>query len=382
MTTQPPIPSAPTASPATEPKDPVSITAPFREWAALLLVVATAALLFLALIGLLLTNNGLGGFGDRANLYYESFVSLATILLPLAGVLLATHIKPVAGRAKVVTLLALIDYGFAALMGLVCLLAGFVQSISGAAVNSFVTLLTRLVWLALLAFAGFVVLRVLLGAFVVPKPAPAPTGYPGGYPGYPGYPGAQGYPQQQPGQGYPQQGYPQPGYPQPQPGYPTQGYQHAGYPTQAYQPPAAPAPAPFAQPSSGPPVSAPYPSYSVTPPSSAPPAEGVSSAPPGYPPSAYPASGQPAWGAPGGEPASPPSSAAPSSAAPSSAAPSSGGPSSGGPFGAAPAGQHAAGGPADNGLGEGGDRTQALPPRPAGGQPSGQPGDEPTQRWG
>jgi hypothetical protein len=352
VTTQPPIPSASPASPATPSKDPASITAPLREWGALLLVVATAALLFLTLIELLVINTAVP-FGDRASAYFLQFVGPEVVVFPVLAVILATHVKPVVPKAKVITLLALIDYGFAALMGLITLFAGFVQAVSGSATDAFVTLLVGLVWLALLGFAGFVVLRVYMGAYTAPKPAPGPGGYPG-YPGYSGYPPQPGYGQQQPaGQAYPQGGYQQqPAYgTQQQPGYPTQpGYQQAGYPTQAYQAPAAPA----AQPSSAPP-SGPYPSYSVSPPSSTPPADSSTSGPPAY------QSGQSPWGSPGGD-----------QPRPSSA------PSSGSPYGGSDTPV-----PTDTGLGDGGDRTQALPPRSSGahGQHN-QPGEEPTQRWG
>ena len=266
------------AAPATEQKDPVAITAPLREWAALLAVVAPLALLFFTLIVLLFdsgpTNFG-STFSDRANATFGDFVSAVTIFLPLVGVLLATHVKPPVGKAKVITLLALIGYGVAALLGLVTMFAGFIRTVgldvSGAVLHSFVTLFVRLIMLALLAFAGFVVLRIFLGAYTAPKPAP------GGYPGYPGYPQQQAYPTQQ--------------YQQQPTGYATTGYGQPAAPTST--PPAAPA-----QPSSAPP-SGPYPNYSVSTPSSAPPAEPVSSAPPAppTPPSASP------WTAPSDRPA-------------------------------------------------------------------------------
>src|SRR5205814_1338346 len=88
---QPRSASAPAASPATPSKDPVSITAPFREWGALLLVVVTAVLLFLALINLLVSDTALA-FGVRAGAAFGSFAGLTTVLLPLLGVILATHI--------------------------------------------------------------------------------------------------------------------------------------------------------------------------------------------------------------------------------------------------------------------------------------------------
>jgi hypothetical protein len=316
-TTPPPSPSTPAT---TETKDPVAVTAPFREWGAILLVVATGVFLLIGLIDLAtgITSSAGNGFAFRADAAFSDFVGLITVFFPLVGVLLATHVKPAAGRAKLVTLLALIDYGVAGLLGLVCLLVGLVNRLTSDSqlASGFLNLVVRLVWLALLGFAAFVVLRVYLGAYVVPKPKPAPGVY--GYPAYPGYPQQQGYPQQP---GYPQQqGYPQPGYPQqqqyPQPQqqqypqqqqqYPQPGY--AQYPSGAYpvqqptqvqpqpqpQPPAQPQPGPAAA------VSNPYPAYSVAPPNSAPPVEPAAPAPP-----AYPTSVQPAWTAPADAPSPP-----------------------------------------------------------------------------
>jgi hypothetical protein len=364
VTTQPPIPSAPTASPSGEQKDPVAITAPLREWGALLLVVATAALLFFNLIDVVFVEVSLDRFGPfndfgfRAQERFGNFVEPLTIFAPLVAVLLANHVKPAVPKAKLITLLAVIDYGVTILLGVILLLAGFIKIVGlsgtdGAVLYAFITLLIRLILLGLAAFAGFVVLRVFLGAYQAPRPAL------GGYPGYPGYP-QQGYPQQP---GYPQQGYPTSQYPQPQAysqqtsGYPAQGYpQQQSYP--GYGQPVAAQPVaaqPVTPPPSSAPPSTPYPAYSVTPPSSAPPADPVTSAPPApaapsYPAQPYPA--QPTWGTHSDTPAPP---APPAGSDLSSREPAT----------------------QPGGLGdEGGDRTQALPPRPA------PPGEDPTQRWG
>jgi hypothetical protein len=161
------------AAPAAEQKDPVAITAPLREWAALLAVIAPMALQFFALIVLLFDNapfGGLGGsFSDRANATFGDFVSPLTIFLPLVGVLLATHVKPPVAKAKLITLLAMIGYGVAALMGLVTMFATFIHTVGldlpGTVLHSFVTLLARLIVLGVLAFAGFIVVRVFFGAY-------------------------------------------------------------------------------------------------------------------------------------------------------------------------------------------------------------------------
>src|SRR5256886_8797056 len=132
VTTQPPIPTHP-AAPAAEQKDPVAITAPLREWAALIAVIAPLALQFFTLIVLLFDSApfaGLGGsFSDRANATFGDFVSPLTIFLPLVGVLLATHVKPPVAKAKLITLLALIGYGVAALLRLVTMFAAVLHPV-------------------------------------------------------------------------------------------------------------------------------------------------------------------------------------------------------------------------------------------------------------
>jgi hypothetical protein len=279
-------PAAPAAQQPAEQKDAVPFTAPFREIGALVLVGAAAVFLFLTFLDLVLPPYD--GFEAHAGAEFGSFVGLVTILFPLGAVLLATHVKPALPRARLITLLAVIEYGIAALFGLITLFSGFLDQLSntgsGALRVAFINLLSNLVWLGLLGFAGFLVLRVWQGVYTVPRPV-APQ-YPQGY----------GYQQQQYGQpGYPQSyGYQQQAQ-QPQqygqPGYPAQtGYQApAGYPTQAGYP-AAPGSIP---PSSAPPASAPpgspYPSYAA--PSSAPPAGPSWSTPGGPTPGPYPPTG-------------------------------------------------------------------------------------------
>jgi hypothetical protein len=268
VTTQPPNPSAPAAA---QTKDPVAVTAPLREWGALLLVLATGLFLLYALIDLVFAPGEAArfgvtvGFSLRADSHYGDFVGLVPIAFPLIAVLLATHVKPVGPRAKLVTLLALVDYAVAGLLGLITLFVAFFHQMTsdGQAVSGLLTLVERLTWLVVFAFAGFVVLRIYLGAFVVPRPKPAPGVY--------GYPAAY------------QQGYPA-GYPQ-QPAY--QAYQATTYPSGGYpavpQPPVQPV-----QPTSVPP-STPYPSYPT----------------PSSPQPSYPTSVQPAWTAPGDTPSPP-----------------------------------------------------------------------------
>lgn len=318
-------PGAPAQAPAPaqpEEKDAVRFTAPYRELAALVLIGAASALLLLTFVDLFVVFSGFSAFfGLRADIDFDRFVSPLTIALPIGAVLLATHVKPVAKQARLITLVALIDYGVAALFGIITLFAGFIHVLQGqfgapgSFRDAFVGLLSRLVMLALLAFAAFIVWRVWQGVYVVPRPAPVPPhGYGYGY-GY-GQPG--GYnPYGQPG-GY--GGYQQ-GYQQPYPG--------------AYPPPGTPG-APGAPGAPGtPPAPGPYPSY---------------------PPAGTP------WTAPAGSPGT--AESAPASGAPAHAAPPDSGfdrtqvipPADQRPAGEAPA---------------------SAPPADQGGDPN-----APTQRWG
>jgi hypothetical protein len=196
-------------------------------------------------------------FGVRAEADFPEFVGPWSIGFPLGAVLLATHVKPVVGRARLITMAALIEYAVAALFGVITLLAAFIHEVSGGPYGSgsirtgFFNLLDRLVWLGLLAFAGYLVLRIWQGVYTVPRAQVAPQGYGYGGTAY----GAPGYPQQPAGYGaagYPQQpaGYGAAGYPQQPADYGAAGYpQQYGQPSYPAAPPAPPAPPPAGYPS-------------------------------------------------------------------------------------------------------------------------------------
>ncbi|HYN93228.1 MAG TPA: hypothetical protein VES42_05225 [Pilimelia sp.] len=260
-------------------------TEPVRELAALVLVGATAVLLFVALISLVPAGYRYApqSFPLLASERFGSFVNLGTILFPLLAVLLATHVAPRLPRARLITIVALVELAVAAGFGLLFgTLLGLVGQLSGDAggKGAFESLLARLAYLAVLGVALYVVYRVWRGLFYVPRPAVAPgfgqygqpgqPGYGGPQPGYggqPGFGGQPGYGGPQPGyggqtgyggqQGHPTSGYPQgygqqPSYGQPGPpsyGTPPQG---AGYPAGqvSYGGAAAPTTGP---PASGPP---------------------------------------------------------------------------------------------------------------------------------
>ncbi|MEV4846809.1 hypothetical protein AB0K20_26760 [Micromonospora matsumotoense] len=236
------------------------ITAPLRELAALVLLGANAVLLFVGFVRLLVPTSDYSTFSGRAGSEFFAFVGLEATVLPLLAVLLVTHLAPVSGRARQFTQVALVEYAFGALFGVLTFLIWLVGRLAEAEVlDALLGMLTRAAWLALFGMAAFVVYRIWRTLYHVAKPKPQPGVY--------GQPQS-GWPQQQ--GGYPGQGYPPPGHP---------GAGQYGQPGFAPPPQSAP---PFgAAPQSAPPFGAPQ---------SAPPQSGP---PTGIPPQSAPPFGQP-----------------------------------------------------------------------------------------
>lgn len=255
-------------------------THPLREIAALVLLGATALLLLVGVIQLLIPGDLRPGFLDRASASFGTFINLDRIGFPFLAVLLATHLRPVVGRARLITLVALVEYAVSAFFGILFgLLIGFANTAGDSARAAFELLLEHVAYAAVLGIAGYAVFRIWRGLYHVPKPSnpPGVYGQPGGYPqgygqpttyGQPaGYGGGYGQPGQapygQPGYGQPAapgygdqtqaypQGYGQPGYGQP--GYPS-GYGQPGYPSSYGQPsyPTQPQSGPPSEPPEGP----------------------------------------------------------------------------------------------------------------------------------
>ncbi|MFI6162191.1 hypothetical protein ACIA59_19890 [Micromonospora haikouensis] len=285
--TSPAEPASGDAAPASHPATPARrLTDPLRELIALALLGANAVLLFVGLIRLLAPAD-YSTFYSRAGSGFFSFAGLEAAVLPVLAVLLATHVAPVAQRAKLIVQVALGEYAVAALLAALTLLIWTVDRLAKAEVlDAFLGLLTRAAWLAIFASGAFVVFRVWRALYFTPKPKPAPGMYGQPQPGWPQQPG-------QPGQGGPQGWGPgqQGGWPSAgqQPGYPSAG-QPGGFPASA--PPAS------APPASAPPYPAPPQSGSpFTPPQAGaqpaspfpPPQPMAPAAPPfGQPPSADP----------------------------------------------------------------------------------------------
>ncbi|MBO3738083.1 hypothetical protein [Actinoplanes flavus] len=226
---------------------------PVRDLAAYALVGAPAVFLFVAFLGM---------FGDDfiagTRYSFGGFVNLETVFFPLAAVLLATGVKPLHPQARLITVIAGVEYVVAAVFGTVF---GILFGVSGLASldagTAFTALLYRVTYLGLLGVAGYAVLRLWQGLYYVPKPQPQP--------------GVYGQPYGQPYSAYPPPGYGHGQYPAGQPGPPPPGWG---------QPPVSGAPVP--PPGWGQPTPPPPPGWGQ------PPVSGVPTPPPPVPPFAEP----------------------------------------------------------------------------------------------
>jgi hypothetical protein len=273
---------------------------PLRDLAVYALLGAAAVMLLVAVIRLIPSGVGLD-FGSRAQDSFYGYVNLPTILFPLGAVLLSLLVRPQHPKAKLVTVVAVVEYLVAALFAVIFgILIGLTKIATFSVRTAFEELLLRVGWLAVFAVAAFATFQIWRHLFYVPKPKAQPGVYGQGQYGAPGaYPG-------QPGYGQPAAGQPQPGYGQPgQPGFPPHpGYGQPGQPPAGYgQQPAYPG-----MPQGTPPP----PGTWGQPPVSGQPAPVSSQPTPGTPPGPYapepgqvpgPYSGPPA---PGGYPASQP----------------------------------------------------------------------------
>ena len=266
------------------------LTKPLRELAALVLLGANAVLLFVGLLRLLVPVDDYSTFSGRAGSTFFAFVGLESTALPVLAVLLATHVRPVLPKAKLITQVALIEFAVSAAFGALTFLIWMVGRLAdGEVLDAFLGLLTRVAWLAVFAIAAFVVFKIWRTLYSVPKPKPQPGVYGQAQPGWPQQPG--GYPA--PG-GYPQAGAPQQpgGYPQPGPYGPPQ----SAPPFNTAPPHAPQSSPPFGAPQSSPPVPESGPAYGGAP----------HPAPPfGQPPSADPTQAIPRQPADPGHPAPP-----------------------------------------------------------------------------
>jgi hypothetical protein len=297
------------------------ILRPLRDLASYALVGATGIWLLVAIIDLI--PDGSDQFGGRTEASFGNFVNLPIVAFPILAVLLALLVPPRHPKARLIVLVALIEYAVAAFFGLFFgLLIGLINLAADAGARAaFEGLLTRLAWLAVLAVAAYGVFLIWQKLYTTPKPAPGVYGQqppfnPGAFPGQPGYgPPPPGHPGPPPPPG----GFGPTTYGQPAP----QGNapQFQGAPPFQTAPPQSPPPFQGAPQSSAPPFqSAPQsstPPFQSAPPSSAPPFQSApqTSAPPfqtASPQSGAPTVPNPSWNQPAvpmqpsGSPSAPP----------------------------------------------------------------------------
>lgn len=104
-----------------------------------------------------------GTFASRSR--GADFVSLYTIALPLLAVLIATYVYPVLSAAKFIAGIALLEYAVAAAFGVLTFLIGLAYAFTsinsaGGALGAFRYMVMGAAELAILALAGYAVLRV------------------------------------------------------------------------------------------------------------------------------------------------------------------------------------------------------------------------------
>ncbi|HEY7273765.1 MAG TPA: hypothetical protein VH502_13615 [Actinoplanes sp.] len=332
---------------------------PLRDIAAYALVAAPAAMLFVAIIRLIPSGVGLD-FGSRAQDSFYSYVNVPTIFFPLGAVLLALVVRPPHPKAKLITIIALVEYAVAAVFAIVFgILVGLIKIAGFSVRTAFEELLVRVAWLAVFAVAAFAVYQIWRHLFYTPKPKPQPGvygqpqyGVPGTYPGQPGY-GQPGAAQPGAGVGQPGAGVGQPGAGVGQPGVGQQGV-GVGQPGVAQPGGGAGQPGVgqpgFGQPGghTGVPSAAEAPAYGQP---------GVGQ--PGYGQSGYgqPPYGSPGYGQPYGTPGAYPGQAAPAATQPVAPQPVSTQPLPGQPTTGAPAGTY----PGEPGYSAFTEPTQVVP---------------------
>ena len=175
------------------------LTEPMRELCALALLAGNAVFLVLGVSKLMFVIDGWAShFGQRCVIVFPTFVGLLSLAMPMAALLLATHISPMVPRSKLVLLGVLIEYGVSALFGAITFLGAFANELSSARLTIEGTL-ERAVWLSFLVLVCVISVRLQLRLYPRPKPRPyadpyLPTTYGQPYPGQPLYP--QTYPPQ------------------------------------------------------------------------------------------------------------------------------------------------------------------------------------------
>ncbi len=160
----------------------------------LALLAGNAVFLFLGFSHLFLViDRWATDFGLRCAQVFSTFVGPIGLGLPIAALLLATHVAPMIRRARLVLIVVLSELGVSALFGAITFLGGFAHDLSSAR-NTIENTLWRAIWLAFLVLAGVIAVRLWMGLYPSAKPGPGTYGgygqpsYGRPYPGQPLYP--------------------------------------------------------------------------------------------------------------------------------------------------------------------------------------------------
>ena len=126
------------------------------------------AALFLAFTFLIWITPGAGSVSGGAASAFGDFTSLVVMPMPVVAVVLAAYVNPAVAGAKLITLIALIEYGVAFLLGALTFLIGLGAAFDGVndaedGVRGLEYLVMGFARLALVAVAGYVVYRAFTG---------------------------------------------------------------------------------------------------------------------------------------------------------------------------------------------------------------------------
>jgi hypothetical protein len=126
------------------------------------------AALFLAFTFLIWITPGAGSVSGGAASAFGDFTSLVVMPMPVVAVLLAAHVTPAVAGAKLIALVALVEYGVALVFGALTFLIGLGAAFDGInngedAMRGLEYLVLGVARLALVAVAGYVVYRAFTG---------------------------------------------------------------------------------------------------------------------------------------------------------------------------------------------------------------------------
>jgi len=171
------------------------LTEPMRELGVFALLAGNGVFLALGISGLFFViDRWASDFGLRCAAVYLDFTGPLALGLPVAAMLLATHVAPILRRARTILITVFAELCVSAVFGAVTYLGAFAHDLSSVRAT-IEGLLFRSVWLGFLVLSCILLARVWRGLYPAPKPRPA------GFPAYPQptygrpYPGQPLYPQ-------------------------------------------------------------------------------------------------------------------------------------------------------------------------------------------